>query len=151
MQPTDSRICGTGSARLLNSILFSPHGISLHLLNLLPYWFIDVWTTFASYWQSQKPAITSLYLSLQYYPDKAVRREILQLQVLCTHYKYGCPWIGQLQHFDVRANRIRHYNYHCWCRTSSFFGQFRTTVRTVGINLWGVPTQDAMSWCQLTN
>ena len=52
---------------------------------------------------------------LQYYPDKAVRREIFQLIVLCSHSIDGCPWQGQLQHFEVGVNRILSYVVLCRC------------------------------------
>ena len=45
-------------------------------------------------------------LFLQYYPDKAVQREVLELIVLCSYSKYGCPWQGQLQHFEVGTHQL---------------------------------------------
>ena len=49
----------------------------------------------------------------EYYPDKAVRREILQLIVLCLHSIYGCPWQGQLQHFECHCRDCKYKPVKC--------------------------------------
>ena len=35
------------------------------------------------------------------FPDKASRREILNLEVYCHHVKGGCSWMGQLKELQV--------------------------------------------------
>ena len=59
---------------------------------------------------SPKSGVT---IGKEYYPDKAVRREISQLTVLCLHIIYGCPWQGQLQHFEGHCRDCKYKPVRC--------------------------------------
>ncbi|XP_013397447.1 TNF receptor-associated factor 2-like [Lingula anatina] len=36
----------------------------------------------------------------QVYPDRAVEREVLKLEVICTNKGDGCPWEGKLKDYE---------------------------------------------------
>ena len=44
------------------------------------------------------------YNETQTFPDNACRREILNLDVYCTHVASGCGWIGKLKELDVSSD-----------------------------------------------
>ena len=38
----------------------------------------------------------------QFYPDRAVQREVMDVLVKCVYQTIGCPWTGQLKNWEVR-------------------------------------------------
>ena len=49
---------------------------------------------------------------VQFFPDRFVRREILNFKVICTNHSLGCPWEGVLSDYEVRAHSA---NESCAC------------------------------------
>ena len=43
---------------------------------------------------------------VKYFPDRFVRREILNFKVICTNKSLGCPWEGTLSNYEVNARII---------------------------------------------
>ena len=39
---------------------------------------------------------------VQFYPDRAVQRDVMDVLVKCTYHTMGCPWTGQLKNWEVR-------------------------------------------------
>lgn len=53
-------------------------------------------------------AVTALSLGLvclQFFPDRFVRREILNFKVICTNHSLGCLWEGLLSDYEVRLTQ----------------------------------------------
>ena len=38
----------------------------------------------------------------QFYPDRAVQRDVMEMLVKCENHSMGCPWTGQLKNWEVR-------------------------------------------------
>ena len=45
--------------------------------------------------------VISCYFSLQYFPDRFVRREIMNLKVCCENKRDGCQWKDSFSHYLV--------------------------------------------------
>ena len=43
----------------------------------------------------------------QFYPDRAVQRDVMDVLVKCVHHTAGCPWTGQLKNWEVREGGNR--------------------------------------------
>ena len=41
----------------------------------------------------------------QFYPDRAVQRDVMDILVKCVNHNTGCPWTGQLKNWEVRKGR----------------------------------------------
>ena len=39
---------------------------------------------------------------IQFYPDRAVQRDVMDVLVKCIHHTIGCPWTGHLKNLEVR-------------------------------------------------
>jgi len=39
---------------------------------------------------------------MQFYPDRAVQRDVMEVLVKCSYHAAGCPWVGQLKAWEVR-------------------------------------------------
>ena len=48
---------------------------------------------------------------MQYYADRAARREVNVIEVFCKHKKLGCPWQGKLKDYDVSNLWLRTWIY----------------------------------------
>jgi len=43
----------------------------------------------------------------QFYPDRAVQRDVMDVFVKCVYQNTGCPWTGQLKNWEVRREGRR--------------------------------------------
>jgi len=43
----------------------------------------------------------------QFYLDRAVQRDVMNVLVKCVYHTAGCPWTGQLKNWKVREGRNR--------------------------------------------
>ena len=46
--------------------------------------------------------VASLHTHTQFYQDRAIQRNVIDILVKCDYHTIGCPWIGQLKNWEVR-------------------------------------------------
>ena len=74
---------------------------------------------------------------MQYFPDRFIRREINNLEVICPFYEAGCDWEGKFQ--EYQQNHIKHCNFHPTTMEKSYLHHFSCTVSPEH-SLSGIPT-----------
>ena len=55
----------------------------------------------------------------QFYPDRAVQRDVMDVFVKCVYQNTGCPWTGQLKNWEVRREGRRR-EWREWCYVEGF-------------------------------
>ena len=56
---------------------------------------------------------------IQFYPDRAVQRDVMDVFVKCVYQNTGCPWTGQLKNWEVRREGRRR-EWREWCYVECF-------------------------------
>ena len=102
----------------------------------------------------------------QFYPDRAVQRDVMEMLVKCENHSMGCPWTGQLKNWEVRREGDNVYvgwkgegkdryvednmlKYCCHVPLSSL--PHRTTLMRVSTEQLPVPTRDVRQCYHTTN
>ncbi len=63
-------------------------------------------TYISAFHDSRDCGVTNSVFFFQYFPDRFVRKEILNLKVKCLGHDNGCGWTGKLKDYEVMANSL---------------------------------------------